>query len=87
MSSWLRDMSIKGKVWVLIGVGLLGLGVTSATGYRFLSQSNRNLEGMYQDQLLPIRWLMDTKANAALVKGLVSEIIIADSDAERDQLV
>ena len=79
---WFGNMKVRGKILFLVVLMIVLLGAVGYTGYHFNTKAAQGIEGMYEDRLLPVSWLIDTIANAALIKGNVYALMLTADDRE-----
>ncbi|NLD97148.1 MAG: methyl-accepting chemotaxis protein [Synergistaceae bacterium] len=83
---WFGNMKVRGKILFLVVLMIVLLGAVGYTGYHFNTKAAQGIEGMYEDRLLPVSWLIDTIANAALIKGNVYALMLTADDRENESL-
>lgn len=82
--SWFANMKIVYKLGTLIALALVALSTVGFTGYYYLQQSNKAMDTMYDDRLIPIKLLNDSRSNAREINGAVLELMLT-ADTKRKQ--
>ncbi len=83
---WLGNLKVRGKILFLVVLMIVLLGVVGYTGYRFNTKAARDMDGMYNDRLLPVSWLLEMIANTALIKSNVYALMLTDDERENASL-
>ncbi|MDF2680232.1 MAG: methyl-accepting chemotaxis protein [Brevibacillus sp.] len=79
--SLFRNLSTRAKLFSLIfmmAVFLVGVGFT---GYYHLKVASDRIQSMYEDQLLPVKWINDWRQEMRAIDGLVYKMILDPSPA------
>ncbi|QRG65310.1 methyl-accepting chemotaxis protein [Brevibacillus choshinensis] len=79
--SLFRNVSTRAKLFSLIimmAVFLLGVG---STGYYHLKISGERIQSMYEEQLLPVKWINDWRQEMRAIDGLIYKMILDPSPA------
>jgi methyl-accepting chemotaxis protein len=74
------------KLWVLLGLALLFLGVVGGVGSLNSQQMAQNSQAMYEDRLLPIEWLGQIRINNRVIDSDMLELIMSNDAAEKKQM-
>ncbi|MFD2371475.1 methyl-accepting chemotaxis protein [Brevibacillus sp. GCM10020057] len=80
--SHFRNASTRVKLFsliILMAVSLAGVGFT---GYYHLKVAGDRIQSMYEEQLLPVRWINDWRQEMRAMDGLIYKMILAKSQAE-----
>ncbi|WP_378955099.1 methyl-accepting chemotaxis protein [Pelosinus sp. sgz500959] len=77
---WIANLKMTFKLGILIIVGLVSLGAVDYTGYHYLKESNSYMGIMYDDQLMPIKILNETRSHIVSSNGAVLELMLTDDD-------
>lgn len=83
---WLRNLAIAKKLGLLVVVSALFTILIGLTGYRFLMDSNRTLEDMYQEKLIPIQLMNENRVHQRVVQAEMLELMLSFDDNEKKQL-
>ncbi|MGN7470405.1 methyl-accepting chemotaxis protein [Brevibacillus sp. SAFN-007a] len=73
----LRNLSTRAKMFsliVLMAVFLCGVGMT---GFYHVKISGERMQAMYEEQLLPVKWINDWRQDMQAIDGLVYKMILA----------
>ena len=81
---WLANMKMVYKLGVLMTIALIGLGAIGFTGYYYLQKSNAALDLMYDDRLIPIKLLNESRSNVNAMNGAVLELMLT-TDVKKNQ--
>lgn len=82
--NWLSNAKMVYKLGVLVLIALVALGAVGYTGYYYLHQANKSMDNLYDNRLIPVKLLNDTRANANATDGAVLELMLA-TDAKKNQ--
>lgn len=82
--NWLLNAKMVYKLGVLVLIALVALGAVGYTGYYYLHQANKSMDNLYDNRLIPVKLLNDTRANANATDGAVLELMLA-TDAKKNQ--
>lgn len=74
---WLANIKMVYKLSVLILIAVLSLGVVGYTGFYYLQGANASLNTMYEDRLIPVKILNDSRADIRATNGAVLELMLA----------
>jgi methyl-accepting chemotaxis protein len=72
---------------VLIGLFAVSLSIVSFTGYYFMNDMEHSSHHMYQDRLLPIKWLNDMRRLSRVQEMYVYEAILAPAKDQERKLI
>jgi len=79
----LNDLKISSKLLLLIVIVLLSLMTVGYTGYYYLAISNHDINNIYHDKLLPIKWLNDSCQQARTVQANVFDLMLTTDKADK----
>ena len=82
--NWLSNAKMVYKLGVLVLIALVALGAVGYTGYYYLHQANKSMDNLYDNRLIPVKLLNDTRANSHATDGAVLELMLA-TDAKKNQ--
>lgn len=82
--NWLSNAKMVYKLGVLVLIALVALGAVGYTGYYYLHQANKSMDNLYDNRLIPVKLLNDSRANANAIDGAVLELMLA-TDAKKNQ--
>ncbi|MED3497271.1 HAMP domain-containing methyl-accepting chemotaxis protein [Brevibacillus agri] len=90
----LRNLSTRAKMFslvVLMAIFLCSIGIT---GYFHVKVSGERMQAMYEEQLLPVKWINDWRQDIRAIDGLIYKMILdpapavfAQYKAELDQRI
>ena len=87
MMNFFRSLSIRFRLALLTGVFGIFLGLVAFIGYYDLTKAEFALNAVYQDDLLPVQWLNDNRANFQATRGsLLTLMLTENSERERELL-
>ncbi|MDF2501136.1 MAG: hypothetical protein K0Q77_1850 [Anaerosporomusa subterranea] len=75
------------KMLVLIGLFAVALSIVSFTGYFFMKDMEYSAHHMYEDRLLPIKWLNDMRRLSSVQEMYVYEAILAPTKEQERKLI
>lgn len=82
----LRNLSTRGKLFSLIFMMAVFLGSVGGTGYYQVHLSGERIQSMYEDQLLPIKWINDYRTQMRAAEALVYKMILETSPTKHADL-
>ena len=68
---WIKNLKIAQKLYLLIGLGVLFVGLVAIVGFCFVKKGADGTSAMYKDRVLPIVWLGKIRAN---IKGIRADL-------------
>ncbi|MGV2719980.1 UNVERIFIED_CONTAM: MCP four helix bundle domain-containing protein, partial [Klebsiella pneumoniae] len=71
----LRNLSTRAKMFslvVLMAIFLCSIGIT---GYFHVKVSGERMQAMYEEQLLPVKWINDWRQDIRAIDGLIYKMI------------
>lgn len=74
--SIIRNLSTRGKMVVLIISFSVFMTIVGGMGYISLKSSSEQLEAMYEEQLLPVKWINDWRQEMRAIDSLVYKMIL-----------
>jgi methyl-accepting chemotaxis protein len=84
--SALRDVSTRSKVLSLVGMCALFLGVVAWAGHSANARTAASLKDVYENCLLPILWLNETRAHARAIQSDIYALMLTTDEAENRAL-
>ncbi|MBP2645848.1 MAG: tlpA2 [Firmicutes bacterium] len=84
---WLNNLRIGPKLIVLIGVFVIFLMAVGATGYHYLVKASTNMEELYVNRLLPVKWVNDSRTQSRGIDTDVFEIMITTDEKRKKELL
>lgn len=71
-----KNLKVRGKIFIVAGITLVLLACITFTASYNLKSTNSKLEGMYNNNLLPIQYLMENNTEAKAIESDVYYIIL-----------
>ncbi|MCA1030894.1 methyl-accepting chemotaxis protein [Bacillus timonensis] len=85
--NWLRNRKITQKIFLLIFISTFSLISVGSIGYYYMNSMKENSEEMYNDRLLPVRWLNIIRANSYIIKVNLLEYMLATDSTRQKELL
>lgn len=82
--NWFSNAKMVYKLSVLILIALVALCAVGYTGYYYLHQANIAMDNLYDNRLIPVKLLNESRSNANAIDGAVLELMLA-TDAKKNQ--
>ena len=82
--NWLANSRMVYKLGMLILIALVALCTIGYTGYYYLGQANKAMDTMYDDRLIPVKLLNESRSHARGINGAVLEMMLT-TDAKKNQ--
>lgn len=73
---WIRNLKIASKLQLLIIVALAFVTFVGAVGFFFANKSANEINGLYNDRVMPIVWFSDIKSNFKTARADFLELMI-----------
>ncbi|MDR3590801.1 MAG: methyl-accepting chemotaxis protein [Negativicutes bacterium] len=83
---WLTNLKVAKKLGLLMTIALIALGAVGLTGYYYLKAANTELDAMYDDRLVPIKLLNESRAYVRAMNGAVLELMLTTDDKKNQEL-
>ncbi|GED27179.1 hypothetical protein BAG01nite_32810 [Brevibacillus agri] len=90
----LRNLSTRAKMFSLVVLMAIFLCSVGITGYFHVKVSGERMQAMYEEQLLPVKWINDWRQDIRAIDGLIYKMILdpapavfAQYKAELDQRI
>lgn len=81
-----RNLKLFHKLLVLIGLFGIALSIVSFAGYYFMKDMDENSKHMYEDRLLPIKWLNDLRRLSRVQEMYHYEAMLAPTKEQQSKL-
>jgi methyl-accepting chemotaxis protein len=81
----LRNLSTRGKMLCLISLMAVFLIMVGGTGYYQAMKAETSLKTMYQEQLLPIKWINELRSNNRANEAIVFQMILQKDPNKRQE--
>ncbi|SFL70545.1 methyl-accepting chemotaxis protein [Pelosinus propionicus] len=79
---WLKNLKIARQLSILIFAFILSLITVGYTGYHYLLKSNSDVEEMYTERLLPIKWVNDSRTQSRGIDADMFELLLTSTKEE-----
>jgi methyl-accepting chemotaxis protein len=83
----LRNVSTRTKVLSLVGLCALFLGIVAWTGWSANHRTTASLNSVYENNLLPIQWLNESRAHGRAIQADVCALMLTTDEAENKELL
>lgn len=80
---WLNNLKISNKLLLLILTFLFSLLSVGYVGYYYLSISNHDMNNIYNERLLPVKWLNDSRQHARSIQGGIFDLMMATENKDK----
>lgn len=84
--NFLTNMKVSMKLGILVFIAMLALGIVSFTGYHFLVRSNNDLDGLYNDRLIPIAMLNENRSHVRAIQADMLELMLTADNTRKNEL-
>lgn len=64
-------------------VAVISLGAVGFTGYYYLLKANEDMDAMYKDRLLPVKWLNDNRNQARAIEADIFDLMLTTDANEK----
>ena len=81
---FLKNIKVGFKLGSLLLVAFLALGIVGGLGYYYLKATNKSLDIMYAERLVPVQLLIESRTNARAINGAVLELMLT-TDVKKNQ--
>ncbi|MEL3962188.1 methyl-accepting chemotaxis protein [Lysinibacillus endophyticus] len=85
--TWLNNIKISNKLKMLSGLTIVFLLIVGIFGMFYMEKMSDQTTDIYENELLPIKWLNDIRAQSRANEALVKEIILTKDEMERANLI
>ena len=83
----LRNLKVRNKLFVLIGILLSFLIVVGGIGVNSLEKAKERLEEMYEKDLLAVMYLNEIRAHSRAIEVDVLEYVLLNNESTRQELL
>ncbi|WP_371363683.1 hypothetical protein SRRS_45590 [Sporomusa rhizae] len=83
---WLANLKMAYKLGVLMLIALIALGFVGASGYYYLKEANRSLDVLYDDRLIPVKLLNESRSNVNSMNSAVLELMLTTDVKKNKEL-
>ncbi|MCX7781193.1 MAG: methyl-accepting chemotaxis protein, partial [Negativicutes bacterium] len=82
-----RNLKIRHKMLSLITIAALFMVLVGYTGYYFMKDMDRNAEKMYDEHLLPVKWLNIVREHLRAVEADIWQLVLTSDKAAEQKLM
>ncbi|MFC4769330.1 methyl-accepting chemotaxis protein [Effusibacillus consociatus] len=83
---WIRNLSTRTKLLSLVVSMVIFMGGVGFTGYYYLTKANEEIRSIYENNLLPIKWLSAARAHSRANEAIVLQIMLTEDKSRQQQL-
>jgi methyl-accepting chemotaxis protein len=83
---WIRNLKTNQKLVLLVATMTVFMLIIGSLGFYYLSKGYQQLEQVYQNDLLPVKWLNELRAHSRANEALVTQMMLVTTRPERDAL-
>lgn len=85
--SKLKNMKIAKKLQISNVISIIFIIIVGAIGFYYMNHLSKQSEEMYENDLLPIKWVNDVRAQSRANEALIKEIMLVTDSNERIELM
>lgn len=82
---WFRNMKTVNKIVALIIVTICFTGLVGYIGFYYISHVKKAQTAIYQEHLLPVKWLNDASAQSRAAEAVTMEVLLANLDRGKQE--
>lgn len=83
----LKNLKTAKKLLLLNIMSILFIVAVGTIGIYYMQKISNNAEDLYDQELLPVQWINDTRAQSRANEALVKEVAITQDNAKRQELI
>jgi len=83
---FLQNMKVAKKLTLLIIIAVIGLCAVGLTGYYYLADAKQNMDSMYKERLLSVKWLNDSRNQARAIEADFFDMMLTNDANEKTRL-
>lgn len=84
--NWINDMRVNRKLGLLLFLAFFSLVAVGGAGYYYLQDTNKKLNVMYSDRLVPVKLINQVCTNTHKASALVMRILLTTDNAQKQEL-
>ncbi|WP_371375212.1 methyl-accepting chemotaxis protein [Sporomusa aerivorans] len=84
--SFFNNLKVSLKLSALLLIALLSIGVISYTGYFYLQRANSQFQIMYDERLVPVKFLSEARTYARTMNGAILELMLTKDEKRNQEL-
>ena len=85
--SWLKNLKIAKKLLLLNICSLIFIITVGVVGFTNMTKMSEQATVMYEDQLLPVKWINDLRAQSRASESLMKELMLTTDPAVKETLI
>ena len=85
--SWLKNLKIAKKLLLLNICSLIFIISVGVVGFTNMTKMSEQATVMYEDQLLPVKWINDLRAQSRASESLLKELMLTTDPAVKETLI
>lgn len=82
---WVRNLQTSAKIIGLVLIMAVFMSVVGYTGYKYLQKANETTNDMYQNNLLPIKWINAARSNTRAAEAVTLELLLANDPSKQQE--
>ena len=82
---WFYNLRLAPQIITLISVMAIFLGIMGFIGYYYTDKMSSNMTTVYEDNLLPVKWLNEARVHSRVVEALTMDLINIETDKVKEQ--
>ena len=83
--SWLKNIKVNNKLILVNVISIIFIIVVGVVGYSNMHSMTTESKAMYNNQLLPIKWINDIRAQSRANESLLKDIILTNDENKRNE--
>ncbi|WP_166244133.1 methyl-accepting chemotaxis protein [Paenibacillus turpanensis] len=83
----LRNLKVVQKLFIIICMAVVFLAFVGGTGFFYLNQNNSELNEMYEEGLLPVKWINAARAHSRAIEAQTFRMMLADEKDDRQKAI
>lgn len=84
---FLKNLKTAKKLMLLNIVSILFIIAVGAVGFYYMQEMSNEATGLYEQELMPVKWINDTRAQSRANEALVKEVAITTDVSKRQELM
>lgn len=81
------ELNITRKVVILMLVVFLGMATIGSIGYYYQKKADERMKAVFSDNLMPVQWLNQIRANQEIIKGNLYKIVAVNDRTKAQELI
>ena len=84
--SWLKNLKIAKKLLLINISSLIFIVLVGVVGINYMNQMAQQSKTMYEDQLLPVKWINELRAHTRATQALLLQLVVEKNPQNRENL-